>query len=582
MKKLIILLTLVLLYTGCRDPEEADPTGSIFVSVTNDFQIVEGAQITTEPATQTVTTDITGSALISDIPIGGYKINAFHPSIGSGSGPITVRENQVASATVQLIAGIFENPSIGIQSPQDNSTFSTDDEVSFSAFVNDNEDQPNTLGIEWSSDIDGILNTNAANTSGVTSFSTNTLSEGEHTITLKVTDSGNLESSIQISVTIKVLPKSVDLNPIELTNSTLNLSWSVSTEPEFSTYRVLRSENSEGPFDVIDVISDINNVTFTDTDVFFGTRYYYQIAVVVNNGDESFSNIESELFEGENIDVGVNIVRMKLDPVRPYIYAIDEINNSLLFINKESQTVEKTIFVGSSPSDIAINLDNSKAYISNYGSTQISVIDLESREKTNDIFVNTQVGGWDGNPYRLTCLSNNRLAYTSEDQWNSVKMINADNGNFIADAGSVYQPGLISNSTGTILFVTESGSSGSATIRFNVTNTGLSQVDESNGGSSYGSRDGCISGDDTYIFHRRRKYLANNLNSELGTFTENIIDCSHDGSIAVGMENIWNSETFSIIKPLPISSSIVRLDNDGNTIYIYDNNTSKIYITTIN
>lgn len=158
----------------------------------------------------------------------------------------------------------------------------------------------------------------------------------------------------------------------------------------------------------------------------------------MNNGDESKSNTKTSIFEGENIDLGVNIVQMLVDPSRPYIYALDQINNSLLFINKDGKIVEKTIFIGSSPTDLDIRIDNSTLYVANLGSTQISVVDLESKEKINDLFVDTQAGSWDGNPYSLVYLEGHHLAFTSEDQWNNIKVVNAETGAFISYSGSIH------------------------------------------------------------------------------------------------------------------------------------------------
>lgn len=677
MKIKILSLCLLLFAISCGDKEEPNPKGSIFVTVMSNSIAVSDAKITTEPVTESETTDITGTAIITDVPIGGYKINASHPNIGSGSSSVTVTEDAVMNVTVNLITNAFTNPTVNITSPTNLSNHGLDVDINFSAEVNDDEDEANTLGLEWSSNIDGVFNTEDANADGIVNFSINSLTEGEHTITLtakdsddfsstdqisisitkspptvditspadfsthdlgdiisffaivddledasneldiewssnidgvintedanlngsslfmfsalstgqhiitlEVTDSDKLKSSDQITIDVVDTPDPVTLNPIETMTGGLKLNWTISTEAEFANYRILRSQNNTGPFDIIDIISDINTNNFSDTNISFGVRYFYQIGVVLNNGEEVLSNIESELFEGENIDLGVNIVRMILDPSRPYIYALDQLNNSLLFINKESKVVEKTIFVGSSPTDIDISIDNSKAFIANFGSTQLAVIDLVNQEKVDEIFVDTQ-GGWDGNPHRISCLSNNRLVFTSEDQWCDLKLVNAETGASLYNTGSIYQPGLLSNSTGDIIYATESGSSGSATLRFNLSGNELIEVDESDGGSSFGFRDGCISGNDEFIFHRRIKYFSNNLSSVLGSFNENIIDCNFDGSIAIGEENIWDAEEFAIIKPLPISSSILRLDHDENTIYIYDNNSSKIYITSI-
>ena len=564
------------------DPTPAEPTGAVFVTVRFNNQIVSGAQISTEPETITSETDLTGTALLNEIPVGGYKVNATHPNIGSGAVSVSVKAEEVSDVFINLIGGIFENPSVSFQTPISGQVFSLGANVDFVAIVNDSEDAANSLSLEWSSDVDGVLSTTQASNNGQANLSISTLSEGEHTITLKATDSDDLEGMASINITIKRLPDAVTLQPITVSSGGLVLNWSSSEEEEFFTYRVTRSENAFGPFNVIQVISDVNETSFQDVNVSFGIQYYYQVVVVVTNGDESPSNVESSLYEGENINVGVSVERIKIDPVRPYIYALDKINNSLLFINKDEKIVEKTIFVGSSPSDMSITLDNSKMYIANYGSTQIAVVDLETQEKINDLTVDANAGTWNGNPYRIACIGNDRFAFTSEDQWNNIKLANANTGAIIQTTGSVYQPGLITTPDHSKLFVTESGSSGSQAIRYNINGNSLTEVDESSSETNYSTRDACMSGDGTYLFYNRKKLLVNNLQSNLGEFTEGIFAANFDGSIAVGEENIWNSNTFSIIRALPVSSRVMALDSDDETLFIYDDNTSKIYIIKIN
>ena len=75
-------------------------------------------------------------------------------------------------------------------------------------------------------------------------------------------------------------------------------------------------------------------------------------------------------------------------------------NNSLHFINLTTNTVEKSIFIGSSPVDMAINLAGTELYVANFGSTEIAVVNLDTREKARSILVDTTTGTWDGNPYR--------------------------------------------------------------------------------------------------------------------------------------------------------------------------------------
>ena len=179
-------------------------------------------------------------------------------------------------------------------------------------------------------------------------------------------------------------------------------------------------------------------------------------------------------------------------------------------------------------------------------------------------------------------MAGSRLVFTSEDQWNDLKLVNSTTGTLIQATGSIYQPGLTTNPDGTVLYVSESGSTGSQLIRFNLENDELVQVDQSVSRTNFGDRDAVITEDGNYIFYNGNKLLANSLQSNLGTFTENIYAANSDGSIAIGRSNIFNGETFAIIRPLPLISTTMALDPDNETLYIYDTESSKLVIFKIN
>jgi hypothetical protein len=104
----------------------------------------------------------------------------------------------------------------------------------------------------------------------------------------------------------------------------------------------------------------------------------------------------------------------------------------------------------------------------------------------------------------------------------------------------------------------------------------LTQIDVSNtaglGGKVRVTRDGM------YVFYGARKYLAKNLKSVLGTFSEGILAITSDGSIAVGATNIHDGNTFSISRPMPISVNVIAVSADDTTLYLYDTTSSRIYL----
>lgn len=84
-------------------------------------------------------------------------------------------------------------PNLTINSPADNASFSSGASITFSATATDIEDGDISSSIQWTSSIDGNIGSGGQ-------FSTSALSDGAHTITATVTDSGG--RSVQESINI--------------------------------------------------------------------------------------------------------------------------------------------------------------------------------------------------------------------------------------------------------------------------------------------------------------------------------------------------------------------------------------------
>ncbi|TFB11335.1 hypothetical protein E3V55_03775 [Candidatus Marinimicrobia bacterium MT.SAG.3] len=86
-------------------------------------------------------------------------------------------------------------PTVSITSPADGSTFDSGATINFAGTANDTEDGDLTANLVWTSSIDGQIGTGG-------SFSTTTLSDGDHTISAEVTDSGGEKASASIGITV--------------------------------------------------------------------------------------------------------------------------------------------------------------------------------------------------------------------------------------------------------------------------------------------------------------------------------------------------------------------------------------------
>ena len=112
-----------------------------------------------------------------------------------------LHSDDIAGITSLYPAGTVNNPpSVSISSPADGVNFGTGDSISFAALASDNEDDDVALtaSIAWT-DNGTSLGTGGGPFSAV-------LSDGSHTITAEVTDSGGATGSDSISITVGTPP----------------------------------------------------------------------------------------------------------------------------------------------------------------------------------------------------------------------------------------------------------------------------------------------------------------------------------------------------------------------------------------
>lgn len=123
----------------------------------------------------------------------------------------------VNAAAAAGVSGTFNNtPIVEITSPVDGSTFASGETISFAGTASDTEDDNATLtaALAWTSSIDGP---GPIGTGG--SFSA-ILSDGNHTITASVTDSGSKTGSASISITVGTPTEATTVSVASITYDT--------------------------------------------------------------------------------------------------------------------------------------------------------------------------------------------------------------------------------------------------------------------------------------------------------------------------------------------------------------------------
>lgn len=93
-------------------------------------------------------------------------------------------------------------PSVSITAPDSESRFDPGALIVFEATVVDERDAADALSIAWESSADGALGTSTADSLGNVTFARDTLSEGNHLITVTATDSDAMTSTANVTITV--------------------------------------------------------------------------------------------------------------------------------------------------------------------------------------------------------------------------------------------------------------------------------------------------------------------------------------------------------------------------------------------
>ena len=137
--------------------------------------------------------------------------------------------------------------------------------------------------------------------------------------------------------------------------------------------------------------------------------------------------------------------------------------------NMVNNQVTNTITAGTNPFDISFNPSGTLAYVTNYGSGTVSLIDTATNTITNTINVGT-------NPEGVSLNSQGTLAYVVNDGSGTVNVINTATNTVINTITVGATPtGIAFNPSGTLAYVTNEGS-GTANVIDVATNTVINTI----------------------------------------------------------------------------------------------------------
>ncbi|MFH1469813.1 MAG: Ig-like domain-containing protein [Pseudomonadota bacterium] len=128
---------------------------------------------------------------------------------------MTVTDEVGATCTDFILYTVGTPPVLTVTSPATGDLYEEGQTITFSATVSDNEDRPTAIELAWTSDLDGVLSTSGADSTGLAEFTRRDLSPGEHTLTVTATDTAGLFARALKTFTVNGLPSApvVEISP---------------------------------------------------------------------------------------------------------------------------------------------------------------------------------------------------------------------------------------------------------------------------------------------------------------------------------------------------------------------------------
>lgn len=282
----------------------------------------------------------------------------------------TVRDTLTFLVSIDLTATIT--------SPADSVIVSPGTSIDFSGTVTGYSGLDyNTFTIRWVSDVDSVISSKAVDATGVTSFSTSSLTDTLHTIILTATIDDSLVASDTVVVNNSE-PSTPTLYDIERGYTFNRVSWSAfSPASRFGSYTVQRDDGS-GTYENVATITDATSNAWEDTTINIGQYYTYQVSVANSMGATAVSDtagIRAGVYTlVENSRVGEIIFAS----AQEYLFATIPDQDELWVIDVTGNNVDHEISVGDVPWGVCANTWDAKIYVANSNDNSVSVLSSAS------------------------------------------------------------------------------------------------------------------------------------------------------------------------------------------------------------
>ncbi|MFL0246865.1 S8 family serine peptidase [Candidatus Clostridium stratigraminis] len=294
--------------------------------------------------------------------------------------------------------------------------------------------------------------------------------------------------------------------------------------------------------------------------------YHLVVTDAAGNSSTLDFTIENNSASTTKINLSTPITQWVFDNASSYLCAITN-SKSLLFINSVTLNVDKTLTLSAQPTDIIA--DSGKLYITLDDLKEIIVVDIATKAIINTI--TTVV-----DPYRLVKDGNN-IYYVQGDQWCEVHNYNlSSNTDTRLTLGSLYCPDLAINPKDHILYIGESGLSGSKLYYYNTINNSIigHTTYDNDYGYPYPQRVTLCDGN--YIFYAGRAFDLTNPKHIEGDYNGGQTIVFAKNGLVFTNAGIYDEQTHKKLGSFQNQADLIEASDSGS-LFVY--NASNISLT---
>ncbi|MEE9553406.1 MAG: Ig-like domain-containing protein, partial [candidate division Zixibacteria bacterium] len=237
-------------------------------------------------------------------------------------------------------------PSVTINVPVTDSEYTPGDTVEFTATLTDSDSDISAISVQWTSSIDGIINSSPAIGAGLASFSTTALARGVHTVSIRVIDPDDNWDSDTVEVR-NVLPTNITLSDPIKELGTVSLVWSKNNDTDFAAYKVFRSDAPEDSLtaELLAEYTNADDTTFIDSLPPLAQSAYYRV-FIFNTGEYYKASIEKEVVKPGGLILDFVPYDAVKHPTNPWIYVLESsygAADNIVLVNYQEMTVLNSI-----------------------------------------------------------------------------------------------------------------------------------------------------------------------------------------------------------------------------------------------